>query len=66
MVMEKCRYNLTDKNIKTSLSEILGDVFIYASNGQSHMLVYDLGDCRDNNKKLAKRVYYCWKCNILY
>lgn len=29
MVMWKCRYNLTDKNIKTSLSGILGDVFIF-------------------------------------
>ena len=35
--------------------------FIYASNEPKPMLAWGLGDCRDNHKKLAKRVSYDFK-----
>ena len=32
---------------------------IYANNGPKSALARDLGDCRDNKGKLAKRVFTC-------
>ena len=33
---------------------------IYANNGPKSALARDLGDCRDNKGKLAKRVFTCY------
>ncbi len=33
--------------------------FIYANNEPKSALARDLGDCRDNKGKLAKRVFTC-------
>ena len=33
--------------------------FIYANNEPKSVLARDLGDCRDNKEKLAKRVFAC-------
>ena len=35
--------------------------FIYANNEPKSALARDLGDCRDNKGKLAKRVFTCSK-----
>lgn len=34
-------------------------IFIYANNEPKSALARDLGDCRDNKGKLAKRVFTC-------
>ena len=34
--------------------------FIYANNEPKSALARDLGDCRDNKGKLAKRVFTCY------
>lgn len=36
--------------------------FIYASNESKSVLARDLGDCRDNYKKLAERVSHSYSC----
>ena len=35
-------------------------LFIYANNEPKSALARDLGDCRDNKGKLAKRVFTCY------
>ena len=40
--------------------------FIYANNEPKSALARDLGDCRDNKGKLAKRVFTCCMSCILY
>ena len=54
--------------MKNTLEEILMDVrhgrslqsvFIYANDESKSALARDLGDCRDNKGKLAKRVFTC-------
>ena len=40
--------------------------FIYANNEPKSALARDLGDCRDNKGKLAKRVFTCCMRCILY
>ena len=35
-------------------------LFIYANNEPKSALARDLGDCRDNKGKLAKRVFTCF------
>ena len=37
----------------------LQSVFIYANDESKSALARDLGDCRDNKGKLAKRVFTC-------
>ena len=37
----------------------LQSVFIYANDEPKSALARDLGDCRDNKGKLAKRVFTC-------
>ena len=59
--------------MKNTLEEILMDVrhgrslqsvFIYANDEPKSALARDLGDCRDNKGKLAKRVFTCLRKNI--
>ena len=38
--------------------------FIYANNEPKSALARDLGDCRDNKGKLAKRVFTCRRSGI--
>ena len=38
--------------------------FVYANNEPKSALARDLGDCRDNKGKLAKRVFTCLRKNI--
>ncbi len=38
---------------------------IYANNGPKSALARDLGDCRDNKGKLAKRVFTCLRELVL-
>ena len=40
--------------------------FIYANNEPKSALARDLGDCRDNKGKLAKRVFTCYIHKLLY
>ncbi len=41
--------------------------FIYANNEPKSVLARDLGDCRDNKGKLAKRVFTCLiALNVVY
>ena len=42
-----------------------GVFLIYANNGSKSALARDLGDCRDNKGKLAKRVFICLTGNFL-
>ena len=37
-----------------------GVSFFYANNEPKSALARDLGDCRDNKEKLAKRVFTCY------
>ena len=43
-----------------------GVSFFYANNEPKSALARDLGDCRDNKGKLAKRVFTCCMRCILY
>ena len=40
-----------------------GVSFFYANNEPKSALARDLGDCRDNKGKLAKRVFTCYNRN---
>ena len=44
-----------------------GVSFFYANNEPKSALARDLGDCRDNKGKLAKRVFTCLiSLNVVY
>ena len=43
------------------IEKCLRRIFIYANNEPKSALARDLGDCRDNKGKLAKRVFTCSK-----
>ena len=40
--------------------EAAGEFFYYANNEPKSAVARDLGDCRDNKGKLAKRVFTCF------
>ena len=42
--------------------EFRSPFFVYANNEPKSTLARDLGDCRDNKGKLAKRVFTCCCC----
>lgn len=45
--------------------EAAGEFFYYANNEPKSAVARDLGDCRDNKGKLAKRVFICLTGNFL-
>ena len=48
------------RNITSDIFYIINNVIFYAHNEPKSALARDLGDCRDNKGKLAKRVFTCW------
>ena len=47
--------------------EFRSPFFVYANNEPKSTLARDLGDCRDNKGKLAKRVFTCLiGLNVVY
>ena len=47
------------RNITSDIFYIINNVIFYAHNEPKSALARDLGDCRDNKGKLAKRVFTC-------
>ena len=45
--------------------EAAGEFFYYANNEPKSAVARDLGDCRDNKGKLAKRVFTCLRELVL-
>ena len=54
------------RNITSDIFYIINNVIFYAHNEPKSALARDLGDCRDNKGKLAKRVFTCCMSCILY
>ncbi len=53
-----CRISQKADEIRVAPPDFTG-FFIYANNEPKSALARDLGDCRDNKGKLAKRVFTC-------
>ena len=61
-----CRISQKAGEIRVAPPDFTG-FFIYANNEPKSALARDLGDCRDNKGKLAKRVFTCLiGLNVVY